>query len=383
MDTKNPKEELFQNFLYDYLKKKGLSNTAEIFKNEAHVTGHFPPEFDKQPHGLLHDFWSLYNDSKSRQQMPGPSSRTLAGVLDSLRKTTPQIILEGHSIQELACISSGQSLLSCDLSSDGKIVASGGIGKKPFICYLETGLSVTALESHLDTIFEVRFQPGSTVFATSSADKTVKLWDANSPERSFCNVVGHNGTVRSLDFHPLGGVLCTSDTCDVIKVWDLHKNVLVNEFKAGSLVRFQPGSGKLLAVANRNVITIIDTPTMVVIDQLQGHVKDINSICLDVTGNMIASVSEDEVRVWSDRRCIFEYQSNGKRFQSVIFHPRYPNVLVVAGFQCLELLILETEKRRNKGGASDVLITGLAATTARSEFNIASASSDSVVKIWK
>lgn len=51
--------------------------------------------------------------------------------------------------------------------------------------------------------------------------------------------------------------------------------------------------------------------------------------------------------------------------------------------QCLELLILETEKRRNKGGASDVLITGLAATTARSEFNIASASSDSVVKIWK
>jgi len=59
-------------------------------------------EFDKEPHGLLHDFWTLYNDSKSRQQMPGPSSRTLAGVLDSLRKTTPQIILEGYSIQELA-----------------------------------------------------------------------------------------------------------------------------------------------------------------------------------------------------------------------------------------------------------------------------------------
>jgi len=33
----------FQNFLYDYLKKKGMSTTAEILKNEARVTGHFLP----------------------------------------------------------------------------------------------------------------------------------------------------------------------------------------------------------------------------------------------------------------------------------------------------------------------------------------------------
>jgi len=51
--------------------------------------------------------------------------------------------------------------------------------------------------------------------------------------------------------------------------------------------------------------------------------------------------------------------------------------------QCLELLIPETGKGRSKGGASDVLNIGLPATTAQSEFNIASASSDSVVKIWK
>jgi len=35
---------------------------------------------------------------------------------------------------------------------------------------------------------------------------------------------------------------------------DLYKY----EFQAGSLVRFQPGSGKLLAVANQNIITILN-----------------------------------------------------------------------------------------------------------------------------
>jgi len=51
---------------------------------------------------------------------------------------------------------------------------------------------------------------------------------------------------------------------------------------------------------------------------------------------MIASVSEDDVRVWSvfmKGKSIYEYPSNGKRFQSVIFHLRYPNVLVIGGFQ--------------------------------------------------
>lgn len=51
---------------------------------------------------------------------------------------------------------------------------------------------------------------------------------------------------------------------------------------------------------------------------------------------MIASVSEDGVRVWTlsmDGQCLCEYPSKDKMFMSVIFHPRYRNVLVVGGFQ--------------------------------------------------
>ncbi|KEH31038.1 transcriptional corepressor leunig-like protein [Medicago truncatula] len=296
---------------------------------------------------------------------------------------TPQMIRDGYSIQHFISFTSSQKLLSCDFSSDGNILASCGKSGKPFICYIDTGDCVTTSKSHSSTILEVRFQPGSTIFATSSADKTVKLWDAKKPGTLLSGFDEHEAQVRSLDFHPLGGTLCSSDTSNVIKVWDLNQRVRINHCIAGSLVRFQPGSGKLLAVANQNVIAILEFPSFDVKNILKGHVKDINSICWDVTGNMIASVSEDDVRVWSDGQCIFEYQSDGKRFQSIIFHPRYPDVLVVAGFQCLELLTVETREIRTKGDASDVLITGLAATTARSEFDIASASSNSVVKIWK
>ncbi|XP_024636470.2 transcriptional corepressor LEUNIG [Medicago truncatula] len=97
---------------------------------------------------------------------------------------------------------------------------------------------------------------------------------------------------------------------------------------------------------------------------------------------MIASVSEDDVRVLSVfmKESIYEYPSNGKRFQSVIFHPRYPNVLVIGCFQCLELLILENGQTHSSTHASDLSITGLA--VAQNE-TITSASDDSVVKIWR
>ncbi|MCH93392.1 transcriptional corepressor LEUNIG-like, partial [Trifolium medium] len=132
------------------------------------------------------------------------------------------------------------------------------------------------------------------MFATSSADKTVKVWDAKRPARSLFSFVGHNGSVRSLDFNPFEESLCSSGNDDEIKVWDLNRKCMIASSKeGGSKVRFQPGSGNLLAVAKRNVITILEFQSMRVKYRLQGHTKNIRSLCWSATGKTIASVSED------------------------------------------------------------------------------------------
>lgn len=43
---------------------------------------------------------------------------------------------------------------------------------------METFDCVTSSEAHSDLITDVRFKPGSTIFATSSFDKTIRIWDA-------------------------------------------------------------------------------------------------------------------------------------------------------------------------------------------------------------
>lgn len=43
---------------------------------------------------------------------------------------------------------------------------------------METGHAETAPEEHANIITDVRFRSNSTLLATSSFDKTVKIWDA-------------------------------------------------------------------------------------------------------------------------------------------------------------------------------------------------------------
>ncbi|CAI8618232.1 unnamed protein product [Vicia faba] len=382
---RSKEEDTFRMYMYDYLKKRGLHYTAEVFRMEGQVTSKPPIEINQNPHGFLHDFWSSLHDDlyNPRLKMPPPSNKVQ--YVDSKRDTISQIRRDGYSMQLIGNFKSANSLSSCDFSSDGKVLVSGGFEKKVFICYMDTCECINTSESHLAPISEVRFQPRTTIFATSSPDRTVKLWDSKKPGTALFDLVGHKGMVKSLDFHPNEALLCSSDSFDVIEVWDLVKCIRLKNFLAGGQkIRFQPVFGKFLAAANGNAITILDIQTWKVKNRFQGHSKEIRSICWDTQGQRIASVTEDCARVWSIAvrgQCLHEYKSNGKRFQSILFHPRYPNVLVIGAFQDIELWIPETEQVYLIPAHAKATVTGLAAC-AQNQF-IASCSSDSTVKIWK
>ncbi|OVA01602.1 WD40 repeat [Macleaya cordata] len=83
-------------------------------------------------------------------------------------------------------------------------------------------------------------------------------------------------------------------------------------------VRFQPRIGHLLAAAAESVVSIFDVETDRQTHSLQGHLTVVHSVCWDVNGDYLASVSYKSVRVWSlaSGECIHELSSNEKRFHS-------------------------------------------------------------------
>jgi WD40 repeat protein len=75
---------------------------------------------------------------------------------------------------------------------------------------------------------------------------------------------------------------------------------------------------------------------------MQGHNNEVHSVCWDENGDFLASVSQDAVKVWSmaSMECVHELSSNGNKFHSCVFHPRYPKILIVGGYQVIYLFLL-------------------------------------------
>ncbi|WVZ61376.1 hypothetical protein U9M48_011265 [Paspalum notatum var. saurae] len=297
--------------------------------------------------------------------------------------------LKGLSLSEVGNNrTSNNKVVCCHFSTDGKLLASAGHEKKVYLWNMDTFKIDTKIEDHTNFITDIRFKTNSTQLATSSSDGTVRLWNAADESGTLQTFHGHSSHVTSVDFHPrLTEVLCSSDDNGEIRFWTVGQTASSHVFrvKQGGTgrVRFQPRSGQLLAVAAGSMVNIIDVEKQANLPSpLKGHNSEVNSVCWDENGEFVASASQDTVKVWSvaSGTCIHELRSHGNQYQSCIFHPRYPKVLIVGGYQTLELWSL-SDNQRNPIQAHE----GLVAALAHSPFTgmIASASHDRCVKLWK
>ncbi|KAM7254730.1 hypothetical protein ACFE04_019971 [Oxalis oulophora] len=199
---------------------------------------------------------------------------------------------------------------------------------------------VKSTEGHSLLITDIGFCPNSSVFATSSFDKTVKIWDYTKAANSQMTFTGHTQEVMSLDFHPKSGhILCSCDTNNEIRFWNLVTLTCSHRLKgATKQVRFQPPNGKLLAAAGGRNINIIDVESHRLVHCLQGHDENILSICWDPSGQYLASVSENSARLWTiepNMKCVKELKASGNMFRSCTFHPGYSFLLVIGAYKVL------------------------------------------------
>lgn len=280
---------------------------------------------------------------------------------------------------------SSSKVVCCHFSSDGKLLASAGHEKKVVLWNMDTLQTECTPEEHTSIILDVRFRPNSTQLATSSYDKTVRLWNAADPSYCLHTYTGHTTHVTSLDFHPKKtDLLCSCDGNGEIRFWNVNQYSSSRVSKGGTVqVRFQPRVGQYLAAAAENVVSIFDVEADRKTLSLQGHTKVVRSVCWDANGEFLASVGEDSVKVWAlaSGECIHELRSsNGNDYHSCIFHPSYSNLLVIGGYQSLELWNLMGNETMTVQ-AHEGLIAGLAQSPVSGM--VASASHDKSVKLWK
>lgn len=295
----------------------------------------------------------------------------------------------GFTFKEMALIQASTSKVNCcHFSFDGKLLATGGHDKKAVLWFTDTQKPKCTLEEHTHMITDVRFSPGLSRLATSSFDRTVRVWDADNTGYSLRNFTGHSTSVMSLDFHPTKeDLIVSNDSNGEIRIWSITNGSCPKVSEGGTVqVRFQPRTAKFLAAVSETVINMIEVETFLLFQQLKGHSQKFHSVCWDAAGERLASVSEDMVRVWRINstsgkfQCIHELNCTGNKFNTCVFHPVYNSLIIIGCYQNLELWNTQENKTMTLA-AHEGQVTSLATSSVLGL--VASASHDKCVKLWK
>ncbi|XP_027918066.1 transcriptional corepressor LEUNIG-like isoform X2 [Vigna unguiculata] len=141
-------------------------------------------------------------------------------------------VCKGLGLKEIKRIMAGSHKVECcHFSSDGKLLATGGHDNKVSLWCTELFNQKSTLEEHSEWITDVRFCPSMPRVATSSADKTVRVWDIDNPGYSLRTFTGHASTVTSLDFHPSkDDLICSCDNSE-IRYWSIKNGSCTGVFK--------------------------------------------------------------------------------------------------------------------------------------------------------
>ena len=192
------------------------------------------------------------------------------------------------------------------------------------------------LKGHTDKVNCISFHPESLVnlpvvapnIATCSSDTTVKLWTFNSEfeEQKSVTFKGHEERVNNVEFHPTGKYIASSSHDKTWRLWDVEykKEILIQDGHVTHVypINFQ-SDGSLFASGDLAGIGIIwDLRSGRSIMTLQGHVKRMISIKFSKNCFQIASGSDDNtVKIWDLRKksCIYSVPAHSKTVSDICF----------------------------------------------------------------
>src|SRR5437660_9284405 len=93
------------------------------------------------------------------------------------------------------------SVMAVAFSPDGKVLASSSRDKTIKLWDAATGELKRTLTEHSADVYDVTFSPKGDLLASGSKDKTIKLWDAGTG-KLLRTLEGHTNIVRSVAFSP-------------------------------------------------------------------------------------------------------------------------------------------------------------------------------------
>ncbi len=200
--------------------------------------------------------------------------------------------LEGH----------GDVVWGLSFSPDGETIASSSVDKTVKLWQRDGSLLAT-FKGHTNSVSCVAFSPDNKIIASASLDKTVKIWQTDGSLLATFN--GHTNSVTSVAFSPDGQTIASGSTDKTIKLWKTDGTLLrtIEQFAPVNWLSFSR-DGKIIAVASDDgTVKLWSSDGRLIANLWHSENKQpskIYTVSFSPDGETIASAGEDKtVKIWS------------------------------------------------------------------------------------
>lgn len=268
-----------------------------------------------------------------------------AGLLVSASQDGKLIVWEPKSTCKTAAVSLKSSwVMTCALSDDAGLVASGGLDNICTIHNVSTGNIVQELGAHTGFLSCCRFVDSHKII-TASGDSTAMLWDiernvhtsdfvGHSGDIMCCRVsgdnllsvsldltarlwdvrsgkctrvfVGHEGDVNACEWFPDGNAFATGSDDQVCRLFDLRADRMLTEYAHPDVVAgvtsisFSSSGRELFVGHDDNNCGVWDVLRGERMSVLAAHNDRVSSLAVSPDGNCLATGSWDNfLKIWA------------------------------------------------------------------------------------
>lgn len=223
---------------------------------------------------------------------PTPSAQR--ALVTALSASRIRGVIRGHE----------HAVTAVDWSRDGARIATSSADRTARIWDANTQGQLLVLR-HDDEVRTVTWSSDGTRVATMSADRSARIWDTTTGEQLLI-LRGHSEAGWGVTWSPAGDRIATSSNDRTTRIWDASTGAELLTLRGHEdhteRSAWSPDGARIATVSSDATIRVWDTTSGTQLMVLKGHELQVRGVAWSPDGTRIASSSNDAtIRIWDTR----------------------------------------------------------------------------------